>query len=374
MGRPRKSQTRPRTRGRGRARSPDDIEHLDPVERRGRGRKAFIDPNDPHQLLPPIQTPQVQVTPNNSRMVCLGQYGISREAVQSDMSMLLEEALKLPTCTEFPSFIQAWVDLQFHLIHFASMQKEDRELFMYSLYQSLLAHLSQDAFQTFSYPRKATRYQVDVVVLFSLYMLHQTQPKEFPLVPIRVDTDQWKRINSIYQECGEKQNLDAVYIFGKLKETNSFIFTAYVDHKLHKNSASVSQRTLQRIEPDPMTFDPDSVDRQLEEVEKNLATSTFGGLIDPEVHNSLVHLESDYDQIKTQVFSNIKLNKKKSTLENAKNWLLDRNSGGFVSDFVQNITEKHNQFKAQTLTKDQQQQGSSSQPQDLYSATNSFHI
>jgi hypothetical protein len=203
MGRPRKSQTRPRTRGRGRARSPDDIEHLDPVESldfaanrgRGRGRKAFIDPNDPHQLLPPIQTPQVQVTPNNSRMVCLGQYGISREAVQSDMSMLLEEALKLPTCTEFPSFIQAWVDLQFHLIHFASMQKEDRELFMYSLYQSLLAHLSQDAFQTFSYPRKATRYQVDVVVLFSLYMLHQTQPKEFPLVPIRVDTG---KLNNSY--------------------------------------------------------------------------------------------------------------------------------------------------------------------------------
>jgi len=82
---------------------------------------------------------------------------------------------------------------------------------------------------------------VRVAVIYALYLLYETQPKDLPKAKIRITLALWKEF-LLVQKAIEKQKLyDAQYISLYLWENHAFYFTAFLPSKVFRANSNLSE-------------------------------------------------------------------------------------------------------------------------------------
>ncbi|RUS17039.1 small nuclear RNA activating complex, subunit SNAP43-domain-containing protein [Endogone sp. FLAS-F59071] len=278
-------------------------------------------PQDPHNF-----------DPRNS--IVIGHTAISRSALEADLRLLML-AFQRKQSYSFTSFADTWKEYNFSLIHFACPEKNGREGFVQTLFQIVLGYFS------------SSLLEMQLGVFYALYLLYFTQPENWDRVGIRVtlckapflkaylhktnttlsnQPPTWKSLHNLYVYCSQWDITDAVYVFNRLKEEGAFQFCVSVLDRMTNGTADAEDGENERwVNVEDGRWEPVdrrdwlvflwkdeirntlpyysklngfSIERQLSEIEKEVMTSSLGGLSNAIILNDLSAFAQYYTQTK----------------------------------------------------------------------------
>ncbi|KAF9921783.1 hypothetical protein FBU30_008140 [Linnemannia zychae] len=81
-----------------------------------------------------------------------------------------------------------------------------------------------DFFEIYLSPDESLTTQAAAV--YALYLMYFTQPTRFSKIPIRLTTNSWNLLESVYKKAFENKAGDLIYVIRKLRSSNAFVYVA----------------------------------------------------------------------------------------------------------------------------------------------------
>ncbi|ELR18210.1 uncharacterized protein ACA1_369530 [Acanthamoeba castellanii str. Neff] len=132
-----------------------------------------------------------------------------------DIKRLVAKYMRSGSPFSYKDFKMLWKEMRFSYIHHAKPMDMEYGEYMQRLYSSTLGFLYS--------PQPLL---VLVGTLYTLYTLYNTQLKK-PRTPIRISKDTWQYLHRLYLEIKNQRIWEAYHVFRKLRQDQSFCFTAY---------------------------------------------------------------------------------------------------------------------------------------------------
>ncbi|KAI8377898.1 small nuclear RNA activating complex, subunit SNAP43-domain-containing protein [Radiomyces spectabilis] len=143
-----------------------------------------------------------------------GRLGLAKQAITHDVELLLTTFVAEST-HNFRSFGKVWKELNFGYIHFACLEKENRTVFMHTIYDAVLEYLTSD------------NELFRIATIFALYSLYFSQPVAYERIRIRVDNALWIELHNYFMTCArQKENWSVAVLFKRLKDEGAFCLVA----------------------------------------------------------------------------------------------------------------------------------------------------
>ncbi|KAL9642121.1 hypothetical protein ABK040_007126 [Willaertia magna] len=164
-----------------------------------------------------------------------------------DIRFLFLKYLELNT-TSLQSFKQLWKNLKFSHIHEGRSEEVNYENYIQEVYCTCLGYLMfsptisdelmehrkeqlEEEELTEEEINKLFEFQIRISVIYTLYYLYTTQPKDEKKVQIKISIELFYEILKLREEFKNKDLIEPYIIINKLKEMNAFEYCAliYID-------------------------------------------------------------------------------------------------------------------------------------------------